>query len=393
MILSIRSFSQIVFENGYFIDESDLKTECLIKNVDWKHNPTEFEYKLSPTEAIQIANIQNIKEFGINGVSKYIRAIVKLDRSSDLLYNMSSDRNPDFQEEQLFLKILIEGKASLFLYNVTRFFYKLDDSEIRPLVYKRYLHNNKLAYNNSFRQQLLVDLKCQGIYTNNVNNIEYSQRDLKRFFIEYNECSNSAYIEYEPEQKRDFFNLSFRPGLNCSSLAIQSFQSDDLDTDFGNRISYRFGIESEFILPYNKNKWSIIIEPTYQSYKAEERIETSEVVGGIRVSEVNYKSIDVSFGLRHYFFLNNVSKIYTNISYIYDIDINSDIEFRRIDGSVFNSFEIEQRGGNLALGFGYKYKDRYSLEIQYQTSREVLSNQFWESKYKTVSVIFGYSLF
>ena len=66
MLLDIKSFSQIIFENGYFIDDSDSKIECLIKNIDWKNNPTEFEYKLSPNEAIQKATIQTVKEFGIN---------------------------------------------------------------------------------------------------------------------------------------------------------------------------------------------------------------------------------------------------------------------------------------------------------------------------------------
>ena len=44
-ISCLQSYSQIIFENGYFIDESNNRIECLIKNIDWKNNPTEFEYK------------------------------------------------------------------------------------------------------------------------------------------------------------------------------------------------------------------------------------------------------------------------------------------------------------------------------------------------------------
>jgi hypothetical protein len=393
-ILSIESYSQIIFESGYFINESNQKTECLIKNIDWKNNPTEFEYKLSPNEAIQKATIQTVKEFGINGVSKYTRAIVKIDRSSDEIDNMSSDRNPNFQEEQLFLKVLIEGKASLFLYidNLTRLFYKLNNSEISQLVYKRYLINHNIAQNNLFRQQLFLDLKCQEITLNDVNNIKYGQKDLKRIFVKYNECNNSSYINYQPTQKKDFFNLSLRPGLNYSSLKIQNSWSDSRDTEFGNKINFRFGIETEFILPFNKNKWSIIIEPTYQYYKSEKKTETSNVSGGIFVSNINYWSIELPVGVRHYFFLNNTSKIFANISYIFDFTNNSSIEFKRIDGSLLNSLDVKPRR-NLGLGFGYKHKDRYSLEIRYQTSREILSDYLiWASKYKTISIIFGYSL-
>ena len=41
------SFSQITYQPGYFINNSGSKTECLIKNVAWKDNPVEFDYKLS----------------------------------------------------------------------------------------------------------------------------------------------------------------------------------------------------------------------------------------------------------------------------------------------------------------------------------------------------------
>ena len=112
-ILSFSLYSQIVFENGYFINESNQKVNCLIKNVDWRDSPTEFEYKISQNEPVQKASIQTIKEFGINGISKYIGANVNIDRSGDELINMNSQKNPIFQEERLFLKVLIDGKASL----------------------------------------------------------------------------------------------------------------------------------------------------------------------------------------------------------------------------------------------------------------------------------------
>jgi hypothetical protein len=217
-IININFYSQIVFENGYFINESNQKVECLIKNVDWKNNPSEFKYKLSQNTEIKKADIRSVKEFGINGASKYIRTIVKIDRSSEDLKKMNIERNPIFQEEQLFLKVLVEGKASLFLYedrNLKRFFYKTNDSEIKQLVYKHYLTNRKqIKENNQFRQQLFIDLKCQDISMNYIETIGYYKKNLESFFVKYNECKNSSYINYEEKRKRDLFNLTLRPGLN-----------------------------------------------------------------------------------------------------------------------------------------------------------------------------------
>jgi hypothetical protein len=270
IIISIKSFSQINFEKGYFINDSNQKIECFIKNIDWKNNPTKFEYKLSQDANALKDSIETVKEFAISGFSKYIRATVKIDRSRNNLNYLTTEKNPIFQEEKLFLKVLLEGNASLFLYedgNLIRFFYNLNDSGIKQLVYKSYLIDNNVAQNNYFRQQLFIDLKCQSINLNDVEQLNYVKRDLERFFINYNECTSSSNINYElkQKQKKDLFNLSFRPGLNYSSLEIQNIAMySSPSIVFDNKFSSRFGIEAEFILPFNKNKWGIIIEPTYQ---------------------------------------------------------------------------------------------------------------------------------
>jgi len=395
-ILYIESYSQIIFENGYFINESDKKIECLIKNIDWQNNPTDFEYKLSQNDTVQKATIQTVKEFGINNISKYIRAKTNIDRSSDQIDKLSSERNPSFQEELLFLKVLIEGQASLYLYidgNLTRFFYRLNDSEINQLVYKRYLVNTNISENIYFKQQLFLQLKCEEIGLNDIERIRYSKRDLEKLFIKYNECVNSNYVYYEPKQRKDLFNLTIRPGINYSSLEIQNSIFDSRDTDFGNNIEIRFGIEMEFILPFNKNKWGIIIEPNYQYFNSEMLRETSNISGGILVSKVDYKSIELPVGLRHYFYLNDNSKLFTNVSYVLDFARNSTIEFLRQDNSILSSLEIKSRP-NIAFGIGYKFKDKYGFEMRYSTSRNVLGNYLaWGSDYRTISIVIGYSIF
>lgn len=392
MMLGIQSFSQIAFEKGYFIDDSNHKTECLIKNNDWKNNPNEFEYKLAHDTIAQKIAVGSVKEFGIDGVSKYVTTIVKIDRSRNELNNLSSEKKPKFQEEQLALKVLIEGMASLYLYedvNLRRYFYQLKDSEIKQLVYKRYLIDKNIAQNNDFRQQLLMDLKCQAIELKDVKLLNYTQRDLERIFIKYNECESSSFINYESEQKKDLFNLSFRPGLNYSNLRLQGFREIDFDHQF----NFRFGIEAEFILPFNKNKWGMTIEPTYQQFESGKTTEVNYVSGGILVSKVNYQSIELPIGVRHYFFLNDQSKIFIDLSYILDYQVNSFIKNTRFDGTEVESLEINSRR-NLGLGIGYKYRDKYSLSMRYQTRREILSNYLsFDSGYETFSVIFGYSIF
>jgi hypothetical protein len=385
--LSLNCFPQIEFEKGYFINDNNERIECLIKNLDWKNNPIDFKYKFSDTSQIQAADIHSVKEFGINNISKYERAVVNMDRSSEDVPTLSSDRNPVFQEEVLFLKALLEGQASLFIYeekNLTRFFYKINDSSFTQLVYKMYTRGERqILYNYHFRQQLLTDLKCGDISIQDIESLNYYENELVRFFIKYNECQNASFKNYQVKYKKNLFNLSLRPGLNISSLSMDNPSTDEEDNDFGSDLTFRAGLEFELIFPFNKNKWALMIEPTYQYYKAEKE---SEGINDQQV-EVDYKSIELPLGIRHYFYLNEKSRIFCNVSYVFDFCINSSIKYE-----LGWEFEIDTFG-NFAMGLGYKYS-KFSAELRYQTSRHVLYGYpLWNSDYKTFSVIFGYSIF
>lgn len=385
IILSCNCFSQINFEKGYYINNAGQKIDCLIKNIDWKNNPTEFLYKLSENTEPKKETINSVKEFEIINGSKYINRKVSIDRSSETLKDLSTTKNPISKEEQLFLKVLIEGKANLYLYqdgNLKRFFYKTDTSSIKQLIFKSYrITYNRIGKNNRYKQQLWSTLKCENISTKEIENINYNKKELVNLFIKYNSCNNSTFTNFEKKQKKDLFNLTIRPGINNSSLSIENILSNSSDIDFGNELSFRFGIEAEFVMPFNKNKWAILAEPTYQYFK-------SEKITNTQIINVDYKSIELSLGLRHYFFLNNNSKIFINGLYIIDLNMNSKIDFENTTNLTIKT------DGNLAFGIGYNYNQKYSLEMRYGSGRAILGGYiYWNSDYESLSIIFGYTLF
>ncbi len=397
IISSIKLHSQITFDKGYFINNSNKKIECLIKNLEWANNPVSFKYKLSSNDSIRTATIQTVKEFGIYNSYKYIRAKVKIDRSSDQIAHMSNESKPDFHEELLFFKVLVEGKASLYVYSnggLTRFFYKLDDSEPKQLVYKKYLIDNIIYENKYYKQQLSNLFKCDNLKLSDFKHLDYNKKSLEKIFIKYNTCKNSKYIKYEPKYK-NLFHLTVRPGLNLSNIIIKDYYTYIRSTDFGkSNPGYRIGIESEFIFKFNKNKWGLIIEPTFQYIKSEHSKKSIHYSQNNIVTKIDYKSIELPIGVRYYIFLNDKSKIFLNIKYVKDFAINSKITFSSvINPHYFSSIKINSIS-NFDLGVGYKFKDKYSIEIKYGTNRKILANYlFWKSYYKTVSIFLGYSIF
>ncbi|OED44567.1 hypothetical protein AB832_01895 [Flavobacteriaceae bacterium (ex Bugula neritina AB1)] len=394
-ILSFTAYAQIIFEKGYYITDSGQKTECLIRNVDWKNNPTKFEYKTDENSVIEKVTIKTVKEFGIHNKSKYLRSIVQIDRSSDHTNKLSNSKEPQFREEQLFLKVLVEGKATLFSYqgkSLRRYFYSIDNSDIYQLVYKRFMNppSLKIHKNNTYRQQLGNSLKCDVITINTIKNINYRTSDLTKLFISYNKCSDSEYTFYKIKNTKSDFNVNIRPGISSSSLQVQNSAISTRNIDFGNKLNFRFGIEAEYVLPFNKSKWALIAEPTYQSYKSEElvHLNVGTLLERTEIIDTEYSSIELPIGLRHYLFLNNKSKLFINASYLLYLSNEFVIDFKTIDDISGESHS------SLEFGVGYKQNDKYSLEIRYSAPPDFLNNEFfWESDYKTISVILGYTIF
>jgi hypothetical protein len=397
-ILYFEGYSQVTFEEGYIINNSDQKIECLIKNNDWIFNPTNLEYKISEESEPISADVKLIKEFKIFNTCKFVRKTVKMDLSNENISSLSNNKYPEFVEQILFLRVLIEGVSNLYQYEsngLSRFFYNKNNSDqVEQLVYKNYyVANNTVATNNQFKQQLWMDLKCKEIDMSTIERLEYSKNSLMKFFKKYYECTNPSFVNSEEKkEKKDLFNLSLRPRINKSSVSVQNIFVKSTKVDFNNQLNFGFGIEAEFLFPFNKNKWAIVIEPTYQNFNSEKEI-YSDYVGGVKVlNKINYSSIEFPLSLRHYLFINKDSKLFINASYVVDFCFNSSIVIKAKDNFIYDNLDIQSKS-NIAFGIGYKYKDKYSMEMRYQSDRQLSPFTIWDSKYNALSFIIGYTIF
>lgn len=408
-IVNVTTFSQIVFEKGYFINSEGQKVDCLIKNQDWSYNPSSFEYKISEGSEELNAYIDEVSEFGIESLGRFIRFKVKLDTSSIDLCNLSRQRNPEFKEKVLFLKILVEGDADLFVYdagNVKKYFYGVNISiepKVEQLIYKKYEKYNlddlekkaiRVFENNYFRQQLYLNLKCEDIKESALKTLSYSKKSLIKLFNKYNACKNENYLPVETNVKRDFFNLGLRVGISRSQFSVKMPGRYSRYVNYGpewvkfdSELNIRLGLEFEFLLPFNKNKWGLFIEPTIHKYE-------SEAKGGNYfqyqndIAKIEYHSIEFPLGIRHYFYLDSKTKFFVNASFILDYNNGSKITFEQSE-----SLDFEVRN-NFSLGFGFNYDDDFIFEFRYHTTRDPIARfERRESKYNLYSIIVGYSLF
>jgi len=387
-LLSINSFAQKNFEPGYFIDNHNQRIECLIKNLQWSNSPKEFDFKLNEKNATQTATIDSVKEFGITGSSKYVRFDTRIDRSSMDMDKLSKTRNPSWSEERLFLKVLVEGKATLYYYSenlFVRFFFNVGDSALKQLIFKEYFAgNNQIASNTEFRQQLWMEVRCGDADISQVENISYSKNELTRYFQKYNSCMGGQTAH---EDKRNFsamFNLKLTPGITNTSISVKDIVTPERSTDFGNKFGFRFGMEAEYLLPFMKNKWGLIAEPSYMYFKANGTNQLGNAT-------IDYQSLEIPFGIRHYFYLKDDLNIFLDAFLVINtgITFNSQILFEY----QFAAPVIIKTKGSIALGAGMGYK-RLSAEIRYIPEREILGGyDYWFTDCRVISYVVGYRLF
>ncbi|MBC5993875.1 hypothetical protein [Pontibacter cellulosilyticus] len=424
-LLNLNVFGQSSFEPAYFIDNEGNKVECLIKNVDKSTNPISFEYKLSESAEAKFAGINDVQEFEIlNTVHKYKRLDIKIDRSSSNVREMDYSREPEFEQEQLFLKVLIEGKASLYSYKdrggLSRFFYKLDDKATEQLVYKKYMINEvNFGENKSYQQQLWNNLKSPTITMEQLEKVGYEEKDLVKLFVKYNEHFDVNHINYSQKKEKGDYNFSVKIGSSISALNVEQklliiyYENRVKHTkylryysEFDKALSPQIGLEMEYVLPVNKKRWSVFFEPTFQYYKRTYEFvnhrHTPNAYSPWAVSSeegelhVNYSHIMLPLGVKRYFFIGEGSKLFLGGAVAFNVLLGPSQVFSMESAEREHSLDKNEASMMPAFvsNLGYKLNNKYSIEVGYQLNKIMVENQSWTNRFESAfSVAFGYKVF
>lgn len=195
IFLNVQIYAQIKFENGYLVDNFGVRKNCLIKNMDWAKNPEEFEYKLSENGEIQKGNLLNVNEFGTDEGNKYIKMVFDFDKSTDIASKLSNNGTPEFAIKTGYLKVLIEGKINLYVYNsggIARYYVIKEGEMLETLVYKKY-RVSELRYkeNNMFRNQLWNLVKDNDFKLKEIEKLSYNYNEISKLILKYNQQNSN----------------------------------------------------------------------------------------------------------------------------------------------------------------------------------------------------------
>jgi len=401
--------AQINFEKGYFISNDGKKNECYIKNLDWSNTPTSFKYKIQPEDSdIKTESIATIQEFSINNECTYQRFKLKVDRANDIvngdLRETTRDGNPKWSEETIFLKVLVEGDAILYSYtegSTNKYFYSTKTIPTEQLIHVSYLNNDgdDIRENNEYKNQLLNNVKSSTTTEKDIQNLKYKKTDLTNYFKKYNNINSASSAKGDAKTNKKHFFIKVTPGLSFVSLSTKNNINWQLNVEFDNKITFKIGAEAEYVIPFNKNKWSLFTNPTYQKYENEKNYSTpsNSVIENPEIPynvTIDYSSIQLPIGIRHYIFLNQNSKIFINAIYSFEINGNTKITYTKLTpGSTGKAVFESISDTNLAFGLGYSFKSKFSVEARFNTKKELMNYSNYSAKYNAMDFVFAYTLF
>ncbi len=380
LLISLNAFSQNNWKSGYYISETGFRRDGLILDRDWNNNPVSFSFKENESAAETTYEIKDVKEFGIVGDSKYVRADVAIERSSNKATYMQTSKEPMFKDERLFLRVLVEGKHSLYVYNesgVEKFFYKTDDGPITQLIFINYITDSiELKENAAFRNFLWNNLKCEDATLQELEKLRYTKSALTKYFVEVNSCGNDNTITFKETEKKGKFNLKIIAGISSATLKFDYQPLYDFKVS---GVMPAFGLELEYILPTNNSKWAAILEANYNKFSAETDVESGRTV------DVKYNYLQVPFGMRHYLFLNPDNKLFFSGVMAVNFLQNSKLDY---SNSLTDITPISPLF-NFGLGLGYEY-NRFSTEVRYYT-RMAIDSQI-DGSFNKLSAVVKYKI-
>lgn len=382
------SSGQTKFKEGYFINNSNQQIKGLIKDNDWKNSPKKIEFKKNNEAQIEIININQILEFQIENSIKFIRVDARIEKSSTKTGQIQKINLTAQQNENIVLKVLVEGKANLYQYydyGIEKFFFSTDKKGIEQLIYLTYLAdeddyvngkqngkdivpNMTILTDNTFRKQLLSDVNCN-IDRALISKLNYNSYELKKYFEKYNECSNVDFSKYYGGNKSQI-KLKTILSSNWNNVELYDNGNSFYSKKFNNSINFGLGFEIEAILPFNNNKWSVFISPTYNKYHNSSILHGN--IGSLITQqevEIYYNYIQLPIGFRYYLYINPNSSVFINPIYNLKFTIGKNGVF--YDEISRNNKEIFNHTRNYGMGFGYNYK-RFSIETNILSNTQIM---------------------
>lgn len=254
---------------------------------------------------------------------------------------------------------------------------------MKQLVYKKFMNEDgDVVTNSAYLQQVWTKLHYPGIVDTQVKGLGYRSGDLVNFFCKYNKAYQEECIDYSRVGKQDQFSVKLKGGVAFSSIdLIRTLPSTKILELPGSTVFYP-SVEFEYAFASLNDVFSIVLAPSYISYSA-------SIDNYPDRASLNYQALEIPLGFRYNREIGANLKLFASALFDWNVPL--------ADGSIV-IYGDRARYFKLTFDFmlnaGLEYKDRYTIELNYQVPHDILwGYPSWDSKYRVFSLFLGYRLF
>lgn len=409
--------AQINLCEGFYVNLNGDTVKGKVDFQNWLSNPDKINFTTSGLDKdIKPLSPNELKLFKFFRKDKfeefYVSKKMRLELSQSNLSNLSSESKPIWSDSMdLFLKVLVKGRLTLYLYHDNikinnnyvgkdHFFIEDSSGNIEELIYKKYVNSSNVTQlNEEFKSQLLKKvIDCSKTSIDEINRLQFKYNQIIRAISDYNKCFNEPiFYEFKFEKRHKEFgflagSMMTKIGMTNSDLPYSLFPTagvyakipfgltspkvnllcELLPVFYSGKTEYLFinNDKSEFGAK-DKYKYGSIRLNTLLGYTRNlDKIQSVTLIGGISLGYIFNSKVN------HYYimkkdFLGNVT-----------ID-ESNKDFVDTDGR-----KIEQ---GLVLGAKYK-RNKIGLDLRYTITNGWERRVAYQTYVKSISLMISYSL-
>ena len=374
---------QAQFSESYIVNTKGEKIECLIKDLNWTHTPQDIQYKLTEKDEMKTVGIDEIKEFQVYGTGHFYKKFT---------YWLNSE------EKTSFLRVLLEGKASLYeLNDITQGLFFLYQSTDIPIQVLLPITNNSSLKEESFRKELFDNVFCENTKTGDIRELKYVRNDLITFFEKYNNCISAEFVNYNNKHLKTNFKYSVFGGksMNFSNAILNivnssytvslppsagggfyTYDANTISKDVSNISNiYTLGLELELMLNFNNLNWSFFTNPSFNLRNTSKTFPMNFESEWIYVNDIEIKNqnfFELPIGFRYYYYINQFSSVQIGFAHNFNFIINKQF-FLDIDTNRQDMFEVTTNlkiPNNFSFNVGYTHKNKFNASMIYYPNRE-----------------------
>ncbi|AWA30024.1 hypothetical protein HYN48_08000 [Flavobacterium magnum] len=387
VLITTYCHAQNAYEAGYYIDNYGTKKIGFVENNYWSNTPSLIKFKADAQSVEKSLDVKDVREFGIGETIKYVRETVDIDlrRTTIMKENNSMNGNPEYVKKMIFLKVLIEGDASLYAYvndSQPKYFLSTGDGIFKQLFLRVYVDNDAHEQKNTaYKMQLFEALKCDKLTAADFRRLPYTEKSISDVVRRYNDCRNSESKVYAEKQRKSEVKYSVIAGLGLTTFKVGSLEGS---FENGSGSTFVAGAEVSLLLPFNNKRMELFLNTVVE--KADFKLYSRKFSTGSLVTYiqdyVEFKAtpIDINVGTRYYFIVNEKNRVFLSgafgvclangtITYSKDRYTPTGIEnIARVQGDTETAF-------NAKLGAGYMFGQKISLNLDYDVYAKNFYNE------------------